>query len=205
MDVGSGDALLVHPLRRYLLVDGGPSPTGCPMPWAGACRWAHGWTGWSVAASGDEQLAALPPLIERSPPQQVLWAGPELGTRVPNACRKPSPRRASSPYLRDRSQPGPGRWGSAAVLASGSRGAVLLLEWGDFRALLPVGLDFEAMERLMTDPNLSTVTALLLADSGYAPANPPQWIEVLRPEVVLLSVAAGDREGRPGRRDAGGG
>ncbi len=91
------------------------------------------------------------------------------------------------------------------VLASGSRGAVLLLEWGDFRALLPVGLDFEAMEQLMTDPNLSTVTALLLADSGYAPANPPQWIEVLRPEVVLLSVAAGDREGRPDARDAGGG
>lgn len=41
------------------------------------------------------------------------------------------------------------------------------------------------------------MTALLLAESGYAPANPPEWIEKLSPEVVLLSVAAGDREGRP--------
>ena len=34
---------------------------------------------------------------------------------------------------------------------------------------------------------------LLLAEGGYAPANPPQWIARLRPEVVLLSVAVGDR------------
>jgi hypothetical protein len=37
----------------------------------------------------------------------------------------------------------------------------------------------------------------MLADSGYTPANPPEWIAKLSPEVVLLSVAAGDREGRP--------
>jgi beta-lactamase superfamily II metal-dependent hydrolase len=41
------------------------------------------------------------------------------------------------------------------------------------------------------------VTALLLADSGYAPLNPPEWIRRWNPQVVLLSVAAGDREGRP--------
>jgi beta-lactamase superfamily II metal-dependent hydrolase len=41
------------------------------------------------------------------------------------------------------------------------------------------------------------VTALLLADSGYAPANPPEWIDKMHPQVVLLSVATGDREGRP--------
>ncbi len=41
------------------------------------------------------------------------------------------------------------------------------------------------------------MTALLLAESGYAPANPPEWIARLHPEVVLLSVTAGDREGRP--------
>jgi len=38
---------------------------------------------------------------------------------------------------------------------------------------------------------------LLLAESGYAPTNPPEWIEKLRPQVVLLSVVAGDREERP--------
>jgi len=36
-----------------------------------------------------------------------------------------------------------------------------------------------------------------LAKSSYAPANPPEWIAKLHPQVVLLSVTAGDREGRP--------
>jgi hypothetical protein len=33
-------------------------------------------------------------------------------------------------------------------------------------------------------------------ESSYALANPSEWIEKLRPDVVLLSVVAGDREGR---------
>ena len=53
------------------------------------------------------------------------------------------------------------------------------------------------MEALIKDHNLGPVTALLLADGGYAPLNPPEWIERWRPQVVLLSVAAGDEQGRP--------
>jgi beta-lactamase superfamily II metal-dependent hydrolase len=83
------------------------------------------------------------------------------------------------------------------VLAVEPRGAVLLLEWGDFRALLPVGLDFDSMEALMKDHRLTTMTALLLADGGYAPLNPPEWIERWQPQLALLSVAAGDEQGRP--------
>ena len=43
----------------------------------------------------------------------------------------------------------------------------------------------------------SRLDALLLADSGYAPSNPPEWIAKLRPEVILLSVGAKDWDGRP--------
>jgi hypothetical protein len=38
---------------------------------------------------------------------------------------------------------------------------------------------------------------LLLAEGGYAPTNPPEWIARLRLGVALLSVAAGDRRGLP--------
>ncbi len=41
------------------------------------------------------------------------------------------------------------------------------------------------------------MTALLLAGTGYTPLNPSRWIAKFNPQVVLLSVAAGDREGRP--------
>jgi beta-lactamase superfamily II metal-dependent hydrolase len=54
-------------------------------------------------------------------------------------------------------------------------------------------VDKGSWERL----DLAPVTALLLAEGGYAPLNPPEWIEKLRPQVVLLSVAKGDRRGLP--------
>ena len=79
------------------------------------------------------------------------------------------------------------------------RGAVLLLKWGNFSALLPVGLDFESMGALARDHSLAPVTALLLADSGYAPSNPPEWIAHWAPQVILLSVEAGNDSGRPDR------
>jgi len=71
------------------------------------------------------------------------------------------------------------------------------LEWEKFRVLLPIGLDFELLSSLESRSDLKEVTALMLAEGGYAPVNPGGWIEDLNPQVVLLSVAAGDREGLP--------
>ena len=47
--------------------------------------------------------------------------------------------------------------------------------------------------------DIGQVTVLLLADSGYAPLNPPEWISNLHPQLAVLSVAADDRNGRPDR------
>jgi beta-lactamase superfamily II metal-dependent hydrolase len=77
------------------------------------------------------------------------------------------------------------------------RGAVLLVEWQGFRALLPVGMNFDTLAELEDGKAIGPVTALLLADSGYAPLNPPEWIALLRPQVIILSVAAGDPDGLP--------
>jgi competence protein ComEC len=90
-----------------------------------------------------------------------------------------------------------GKGARLQVLSANKRGAVLLLEWDRFRLLLPIGLDFEGMEALVEDKQQGPVTALLLAESGYAPLNPPDWIARWNPQVVLLSVAADDRDGLP--------
>ena len=84
-----------------------------------------------------------------------------------------------------------------AAITFGKRGAVLLLVWEHFRLLLLIGLDFATLEELQANPTLTPVTALLLAESGYAPVNPAEWIGKLRPQVMLLSVAADDRDGLP--------
>ena len=44
---------------------------------------------------------------------------------------------------------------------------------------------------------ISLYTLLVGVKSGYIPANPEEWVERLKPHVVLFSVAAGDREGLP--------
>lgn len=53
-------------------------------------------------------------------------------------------------------------------------------------------IGFEILEALQTVPSLKSLTTSLLAEGGYAPLYPPEQIEKLRPQVVLLSDAAGD-------------
>jgi hypothetical protein len=83
------------------------------------------------------------------------------------------------------------------VLAAGPRGAVLLLEWKNFQALLPIGIDLDMLELLRTEPRLKDIDVLLLSEGGLAAVNPPEWIAHLHPEVILLSVGVGNREELP--------
>jgi competence protein ComEC len=76
-------------------------------------------------------------------------------------------------------------------------GAVLLLEWRNFHTLLPIGLDEDLCQSLLEDPGSMPVNALLLASSGAADLNPPEWLQAWGPQLVLLSVASGDRRARP--------
>jgi competence protein ComEC len=200
LDVGGGEALLIQtPGGRNLLINGGLSPNllsdalGRRLP-LGSGRLDY----LIVGAASEEQLAALPPLVERFPPGQVLWSGPTAGEYSARQLRQaltdlrvPIVDTQAGQILEL------GQGARLHVLAVEPRGAVLLLEMGNFRALLPVGLDFDSMEALMKDRHLTTMTALLLADGGYAPLNPPGWIERWSPQVALLSVAAGDADGRP--------
>ena len=200
LDVGSGDALLVQtPGGRNLLIDGGPSPNrlsdalGRRLPFLGRQL-----DYLVIAAAGEEQTAALPEILARFPPAQALWAGPPAGTLSARQLQI-ALGQAKIPIIT--AQTGQaldlGQGARLEVLDASGRGAVLLLEWGRFRALLPVGMDFDAMERLQNDYRQAPLTALLLAESGYAPLNTPEWIRRWQPQVALLSVGAGDRQGRP--------
>jgi competence protein ComEC len=196
----SGDAILIQtPEGRHILIDGGPYVTllsdslGRRLP-LGARQ-----LDWLVVAGVEEaQLGALPRIIERFPPGQVLWAGPAQGTRYARNLQEAllaaniPVTLAETGHVLDL-----GQGARLQVLTAGKRGAILLVEWGDFRALLPVGAGFEDLETLRDGRAMGPVSALLLADSGYAPANPPEWIANLSPQVVLLSVSARDGEGRP--------
>ena len=78
------------------------------------------------------------------------------------------------------------------VLSVSPRGSVLLLHWNDVRILIPAGADFDFFAKA-----IEPVNVLLLPESGYGPLNPTEWIEKLQPDLILLSVEAGNRAGLP--------
>jgi hypothetical protein len=83
------------------------------------------------------------------------------------------------------------------VQAIGKQGAVYLISYGNFRFLLPLGVDPD----LLADPGqwdaLESITGLLLADGGNAAVNPPDWLSKLNPQFSVISVDSGNLRGLP--------
>jgi competence protein ComEC len=196
----SGDALLVQsPTGRYLLINGGPSSRKLSDALGRRLPFAHRRLDYLVVAHPrQEEIRALPTVTERFPPGAVLWAGNREASTSATALLD-SLSQAQVPVT----EAVPGQFldlGGGArlqVLACGKSGGVFLLEWGNFRAVLPIGANFAELEALQNGRAIGSVSVLLLADHGYAPINPPEWIANLRPQVALLSVAARDGEGLP--------
>ncbi|HET9587329.1 MAG TPA: ComEC/Rec2 family competence protein [Anaerolineales bacterium] len=203
LDVGSADAVLIKtPSGRHILINGGPSVTTLSDELGRRLPSFNRKLDWLVVAgTGEEDVAALPRVIERYPPDAVVWSG---NTQASFSAR------VLNEYLTLHSIPVErvdveqtldlGEGGLLRVLSTGPRGAVLLIEWQSFRALLPVGMTFEALDALQEGARIGPVSVLSLADSGYAASNPPEWIANLNPELVVLSVDAADQNGMPDRQ-----
>jgi competence protein ComEC len=200
LDVGSGDALLIQtPGGRNLLVDGGPSTSllsdglGRRLP---PFRRQLDWL--VVAYPQGENIASLPRLLDRFPPDQVIWAGPESATRSADYLRADLTER-EIPVIP--AEPGHcldlDAGASLCFLTVGKRGAILLLAWDHFRAVLPVGAAADDFHALNMGADVGPVNVLMLADSGFAPLLHPAWLANLNPQLVLLSVAPDDPSGLP--------
>ena len=154
---------------------------------------------WLVIADIDnEDLSSLSGNIERFTPSNILWAGNTSGTR--SASDLWSELFALSIPV-THMQPGQsldlGKGASLKVLLTNPKGAVLLLTWDDFRLLLPMGMDFQALDNLQQVPSISSISALLLAESGYAPLNPPEFLTFLKPQLAIISISPTDKSGLP--------
>ena len=151
-----------------------------------------------VAGPREEQITALPSVVERFPLAEVLWAGSlDASDAARYLQRELTPEEipiipAEAGHVLDL-----GQGARLEVLSVSERGMIQLLQWRNFRALLALGIDFAALEELRMGKEVGAVTALLLADNGYAPLNPPEWIANLNLQVVLFSVEAGGYNGLP--------
>ena len=200
MDVGSADGVLIKtPSGKTVLVNGGESVTTLSDELGRRLSAFNRSLDWLVIAGTDEeQVAALPRVIERYPPKTVLWSGNRQASFSSQVLSEYLTLQGI--YVID-AKAGEtldlGDGATLTMLTVGPRGSVLLLEYQNFRALLPVGMSFEALDDLQEGARVGPVSLLSLADSGYLPSNPPEWIEALNPELVILSVAAGDENGMP--------
>ena len=200
LNVGSADAILIQtPGGRNLLINGGPSVSLLSDGLGRRLPPFNRRVDWLIIASTQEnQLSGLPRVVERIPPSKVLWAGNEEASF---SARNLDEWFVEQSIPVTRAEAGSeldlGEGALLHILNVNSRGAVLLLEWNEFRVMLPVGMNFIALEELNYGEEIEMISALLLGDSGYAPINSPEWIANLNPQLIILSVAAGDPDGLP--------
>jgi competence protein ComEC len=200
LDVGSADAILIQtPSGRSILVDGGPSPSELSSALGDRISTFARQIDWLVIASPQEQeLAALPTVLDRFPAENVLWAGNvDASWSAGELDRWLAAKETPVTFAYPGAVLDLGEGARLEMRSVSPRGAVLLVEWQGFRALLPVGMNLDTLAELKNGKAIGPVTALLLADSGFGQTNPPEWITALRPQVAILSVLAGDPDGLP--------
>jgi len=200
LDVGSADAVFIKtPSGKSILINGGSSVTILSDELGRRVSAFDRRLDWLVIANTQEdQVAALPRVIERYPPDAVLWSGNEQGSFSSRVLDEYLTLQSIPVTMAEQGQIlDLGDGATLKILTTGSRGSVILIEWKNFRALLPIGMSFEALDELQNGASVGPVSVLSLADSGYAPSNPPEWIANLNPELIVLPVAAGDIDGMP--------
>jgi len=200
LEAGSADAVLIQtPEGRNLLINGGESTSKLSDELGRRLPYFSRKLDWLIIASTqEEQLAALPRVVERVPPENVLWSGNVQASFSAQALDKYFSEQmipVSKAEVGQRLELGDQAW--VEVKAVGARGSVLIIQYKNFRALLPIGISEGMLEALEFGNAIDKVDVLLLADAGYAPSNPPELIENVNPELTVLSVSAGDPNGLP--------
>ncbi len=202
MDVGSADGVLITtPGGRYVLINGGESPSkladqlGRRIP-----PFNRGIDSLVVASTLENETGALPKVVEQYKPKTILWAGnPEASFSARELKDWVSSTHTPLLAAETGSKLDLGDGVTLEVLSVSPRGAVLVLEMGSFKTILPIGINFDVLTALENGYRLGPATAVLLADSGYGPSNPEDWLANLQPQMVILSVASDDPDGLPAK------
>lgn len=200
LNVGSADGILITtPGGRRVLINGGASPSqlsdqlGRRLP-----PFDRKLDYLVIASTQENEVAALPRVLESFHPANAFWAG---NVQASFSSEKLDEWLSAQAVPVHTAQSGDeldlGDGARLRALAVSPSGAILVVEWHNFRAVLPIGVSFDMYAKIKFGRQIGPVTALLLTQSGYAPSNPDWWLTTLDPQMVLLSVAAGDPDGLP--------
>ncbi len=196
----SSEALLIRtPQGRFVLLNGGDSPSRLLEA---LDRWlplTYRRLDWVVLGGARQsQIAAVVELIERERVAQLWWAIPQGESAATVAIQRAAKEGDVPIHIADVGQSLElGEAAKLTVSALGERGAVFVLEWEQFRAWLPLGMDAEMRKRLLESGQLIPSSVYLLANNGSGSHNPLEFVRRLQPQLILLSVSKGDWYGLP--------
>jgi competence protein ComEC len=191
LDVDGEAVLIQTPEGRNILINGGSSSTQLLNEISRFIPWGQSLDMIIVAGQRAEQIGGLSGSLERLAPQQIALGVSHLGDAMEAIRDEADGLGITVSNLNAGDYFALGDGARLEIVGIGPRGVVIKLVWNNFEALLPLGIDFDQMESSNLGYSLGPVDLLLLADSGYAPLNPPQWIANLAPSIVW---STGDAE-----------
>jgi competence protein ComEC len=208
LDVGQGDAIFIQtPSGRQVLVDGGPSETallsqlGRQMPF-----WDRTLDVMVLTHPDSDHVTGLAPVLERYQVDTVVFREMEHTSEVYEYWLQLLAAEGATVYQ--------GEAGLRLTLDEGLEMVVLhpgtkLLEeannnsvvtrltYGDVSVLLPGDIEAVVEQQLVADGATLASTVLKAAHHGSCSSTTDEFLEMVDPEVVVISVGAENRFGHP--------
>ncbi len=200
LDTGTSNAFLIGtPKGRYILINGGDSTVQLSNQLGRRLPLTHRRLDFLVVgAPASNQIGALETIIPQYPPNQILWSGLPSPNREADYLRqKITEMDIPLTYAKTGHALDLGEGARLEVIDTNSLGGVFLIEWENFRAILPFGSNPDELVEISQVAKYQQPAFLLAADHGYAPANPPEWINKLNPQFIVITVDSADPDGLP--------
>jgi beta-lactamase superfamily II metal-dependent hydrolase len=189
LNVNKGDALLLQaPGGGYLLINGGSSPTTLATRLGEVLSFPDRGLDWLIVAGNRyDQVAGLRDMPDILPVKGALISGSSKYAAYRNVLERLHAAQVTVEPLSIGSTLDLGAGATLEVISSGLNGATFMLAYGQARILLPVGLSPDEIPTLLSNPQVTQVTAVLLPDGGYPALNPHALLQHYDAQVVLLS------------------
>ncbi len=190
LDVGQGEAVLIQtPHAQNVLINGGPSSIRLSDALGRQLSVSNRSVDVLLLTHDDPvHIRALQGIADQYTFDLTIVSGEFQGTTYRKLAEKLQNPDTVLVQVEAGHRLSFGEDASLEVLATGDRGAVILVRYKRERIVLASGAGPDLTSALTGDESIKKVHAVLLSDGGNPAANPPQWLSDLDPDLVLLSA-----------------